>query len=226
MRDDGRYRLSLRSVSVGEMALRQINLGDRVEPILERLVQETSETASITVMQAGQPVIIQPVEVDRAIVTRQKIGARLDLTTSASGKIHIIFNEAVLTRISPSFGSGIGSLTCRSVSGPEIWSASVVAVFGVVFFLVLIGDAGSSDQRAARGVKQKQLFGREPRHHPLRGRTGLRLEARQGFLTADPEEGELVRSGGLDDVDRHLDHVILGSAETLFLLDRLGPDAD
>lgn len=112
------------------------------------------------------------------------------------------------------------------MSGPEIWSASIVPVFGMVFFLLLIGDAGSSDQRAARRVKQKQLFGREPQHHPLRGRTGLRLEARQGFLTADPEEGELVRSGGLDDVDRHLDHVILGSAETLFLLDRLRPDAN
>jgi IclR family transcriptional regulator, pca regulon regulatory protein len=97
-REDGRYQLSLRSVAVAEMALKQMNLGERVEPILERLVQDTNETASITVMQSGYPVIIQRVEVDRAIVARQKIGGRLELMTSASGKIHIVFEDPKAVR--------------------------------------------------------------------------------------------------------------------------------
>ncbi|ALG90895.1 MULTISPECIES: IclR family transcriptional regulator [Actibacterium] len=93
LREDGCYQLSLRCVSVAAAALRQMNLGDRVEPILERLVQRTNETASLTSYQNGAPVIIQRVEVKRTIVARQEVGARLDPVTSASGKIHIVFED-------------------------------------------------------------------------------------------------------------------------------------
>lgn len=93
-RDDGKFQLSLRCVSAAETALRQMHLGERVLPILENLVRKTKETASITVIQNGQPVILQRVEANRLIVARQGIGTRLDLLTSASGKIHIAFSDA------------------------------------------------------------------------------------------------------------------------------------
>lgn len=54
-REDGRYQLSLRCASLSAMAMRQMGLPDRIEPLLERLARRTQLTASLTMIRSGGP---------------------------------------------------------------------------------------------------------------------------------------------------------------------------
>lgn len=85
--DQGRYRLSLHSSRIAAAALEQADLGARVRPALEALVEEVDETASLAVLDRGVPCIIQRVESKRVLRAEQKIGTTLSLADSASGRI-------------------------------------------------------------------------------------------------------------------------------------------
>ena len=93
LRDDGSYQLSPHVISVASMALRHMHANERAQNILKDLAEVTGQTASITFVQSGSPIITQSVEADQLIVARQWVGTRLDLMSSASGKVHIIFED-------------------------------------------------------------------------------------------------------------------------------------
>jgi DNA-binding IclR family transcriptional regulator len=85
--DNGRYRLSFHACRISAAALEQASLGQRVVPIMERLVAKTKETASISVLDRGVPCIIQRVESENVLRAEQKIGTTMSLEGSASGRI-------------------------------------------------------------------------------------------------------------------------------------------
>ncbi|QPM90884.1 IclR family transcriptional regulator [Pseudooceanicola algae] len=93
LRDDGRYQLSLRCVALSAMAMRQMDLTDRIEPLLDRLARRTHLTASLTMIRSGRPTIVQRVEAESLIVARQTLGADMSLLLSASGRVHISFQD-------------------------------------------------------------------------------------------------------------------------------------
>ena len=93
LRDDSSYQLSPHVISVASMALRHMHASERAQNILKDLAELTGQTASITFVQDGSPIITQSVEADQLIVARQWVGTRLDLMSSASGKVHIIFED-------------------------------------------------------------------------------------------------------------------------------------
>tara|TARA_B100001057_G_C22867925_1_gene957417 strand:- start:3039 stop:3869 length:831 start_codon:yes stop_codon:yes gene_type:complete len=93
LRDDSSYQLSPHVISVASMALRHMHSSERAQNILRDLAQLTGQTASITFVQGGSPIITQSVEADQLIVARQWVGTRLDLMSSASGKVHILFED-------------------------------------------------------------------------------------------------------------------------------------
>lgn len=98
--EQGRYRLTMHSSRVAAAALEQADLGARVRPALEALVDEVNETASLAVLDRGIPCIIQRVEASRLLRAEQKIGTPLSLADSASGRILSAWaNDATLQRL-------------------------------------------------------------------------------------------------------------------------------
>ncbi len=99
--DAGRYRLSLHACRISAAALEQASLGQRVVPIMERLVEKTRETASISVLDGGVPCIIQRVESENVLRAEQKIGTTMSLEGSASGRVLVAYaDELTLERLS------------------------------------------------------------------------------------------------------------------------------
>lgn len=98
--EQSRYRLSMRVCRLAAAALEQADLGTRVTPILETLVHEVKETASLAALDHGLPCIVARVDSDSVLRAEQKIGTTMSLEGSASGRILTAFaDEATLQRL-------------------------------------------------------------------------------------------------------------------------------
>jgi len=91
---DGRYRLTLRAARIARAAVEQAGLGDRAMHILQALVSETQETASLAVLEGKEPCIVQRVEPAGILRAELRVGAALSLSESASGRVLAAFADA------------------------------------------------------------------------------------------------------------------------------------
>ena len=89
---NGKYRLTLRALVVGNAVLEQADLGSRILPTLTSIAGRTGETASLAVLDREAAMIIQRVASDRALKADIKAGTRMPLDTSASGRVLIAFS--------------------------------------------------------------------------------------------------------------------------------------
>ena len=98
--DEGRYRLSMYAVRLAAAALEQASLGRRAEPALARLVAQSNETASLSILDRGLPCIVARVESDSVLRAEQKLGTLMSLEGSASGRVLVAFaDEATLEHL-------------------------------------------------------------------------------------------------------------------------------
>jgi len=101
--EQSRYRLSMHMCRFAAAALEQADLGTRVLPILQNLVHEVRETASLAVLDRGLPCIVSRVESESVLRAEQKIGTTMSLEGSASGRILTAFaDDATLRRLKES----------------------------------------------------------------------------------------------------------------------------
>jgi len=90
----GAYRLSLHANRVGQAALAQANLGQRIVPALQALVYEAKETASLALVDGHDAYIAQRVEAAGVVLRAElRIGTSLRLETSASGRVLCAFAD-------------------------------------------------------------------------------------------------------------------------------------
>jgi IclR family KDG regulon transcriptional repressor len=92
--DDMRYRLSMHACRLASAALEQADLGTRIQPLLEKLVRDVRETASLAVLDRGLPCIVSRVDSESLLRAEQKIGTTMSLEGSASGRILTAFADA------------------------------------------------------------------------------------------------------------------------------------
>lgn len=92
--EDGSFRLSLRAVQMAHGALEQGSLGTRVIPVMQRVVVETKETASLSVLDGDEARIVQRVESDELLRADSKLGSTLSLDNSASGRLMVAYADA------------------------------------------------------------------------------------------------------------------------------------
>jgi DNA-binding IclR family transcriptional regulator len=85
--ESGAYRLTLNAVRVAEAALAQANLGERASAVMEALVHETGETASLATLKGAQVSIVKRVEATSVLKADLAVGSLLTLDGSASGRI-------------------------------------------------------------------------------------------------------------------------------------------
>ncbi|MDO9524760.1 MAG: IclR family transcriptional regulator [Gemmobacter sp.] len=98
--NEGRYRVSMYATRLAGAALEQAGIGLRSEPVLTRLVATTGETASLAVLDRGQPCIVARAESDFLLRAEQKIGTAMSLEGSASGRVLVAFaDDATMERL-------------------------------------------------------------------------------------------------------------------------------
>ncbi|KIY38431.1 IclR family transcriptional regulator [Pseudomonas sp. 10-1B] len=85
--EEGSYRLTLRIVRYASMAMEQGNLGERVADVLQDMVTESLETASLAILEGHEAVILRRVESKGILRADLRVGARLNLERTAMGRI-------------------------------------------------------------------------------------------------------------------------------------------
>lgn len=89
--DAGAYRLTLRTSLLGHAALRQAGLGERVLPAMRRLVDRVQEVATLIVLDGTVARIVERVAAPRTVQAGHRVDTRLDLRTTASGRVLTAF---------------------------------------------------------------------------------------------------------------------------------------
>jgi DNA-binding IclR family transcriptional regulator len=103
--EDNRYRLSLKVLHHAAIALEQAGIGTRLVDILQDVVAESGETASLAILDGTESVIINRVESRGLLRADLRIGTRLPLSDSATGRVLVAYaSPMTLDRIK---GSGV-----------------------------------------------------------------------------------------------------------------------
>lgn len=91
--DDGRYRLTVKPVHLAEAAMEQANLGTRLADVLQDVVAESGETASLAVLDDHEAVIVRRFEARGVLRADLRVGTRLALSYTATGRVLTAFAE-------------------------------------------------------------------------------------------------------------------------------------
>ncbi len=85
-RDNGLYRLGPTAAALGVRALRSSRLRETAHPELERLAEETGETATLEVLSEGKMLILDEVLGSRLIGASPSLGTAWALHATSTGK--------------------------------------------------------------------------------------------------------------------------------------------
>jgi len=87
----GKYKLGVKLFELGNRAIEQVDLRDSAEPFLRTLVNETRETAHISILDGWHMVSIAKVEAPWAMRSPSTLGRRTPVYCSSSGKAVVAF---------------------------------------------------------------------------------------------------------------------------------------
>ena len=112
--DTGRYALGAKAFHLAESYLGQMDLRHMVRPVLERLGQETGETANLVILDGREALYLDKVESPQSLRIFSRIGRRAPLYCTAAGKVLLAWRpnaeqSALLGR------SPLGRLTKRTI---------------------------------------------------------------------------------------------------------------
>lgn len=88
---DGRYGLSLLIARIGNAALHQAGLGEKIQNVLESIAVETGECATIAALHRRSALIVQRAESDQVLSANIRVGTVIPLTTGASALVLLGF---------------------------------------------------------------------------------------------------------------------------------------
>ncbi|MEZ0364653.1 IclR family transcriptional regulator [Mycobacterium sp. pUA109] len=88
---DGRYGLTLKLTRLGNAALQQAGLGQRIHTFLEQIAARAHETVSVAALADDAAVIIQRAECRQALYADIRVGTRMALDASSSGLVLAAF---------------------------------------------------------------------------------------------------------------------------------------
>jgi DNA-binding IclR family transcriptional regulator len=88
---NGKYGLGLKLFELGSRAVAGLDLREYAQPVLERLMMQTGETAHLCVMDGGQMISVAIAESRRTVRTPATVGRRSPLHCTAVGKAMLAF---------------------------------------------------------------------------------------------------------------------------------------
>lgn len=87
----GKYRLGWKLVELGMHAVSRLDLSEIARPHLERLVEETGETAHMGILRQGEMISVANVESRKTLRTPLTVGRRTPAHCSSQGKVLLAF---------------------------------------------------------------------------------------------------------------------------------------
>jgi DNA-binding IclR family transcriptional regulator len=101
---EGKFRLGIKLYELGNRAIEQIDLRERVQPFFRRLAMEIGETVHLSVLQKTRVVYLDKVEPNRRVCMTSKTGTSNPVYCTAMGKAMLAFlpedmREEVLCKI-------------------------------------------------------------------------------------------------------------------------------
>jgi DNA-binding IclR family transcriptional regulator len=109
---EGPYRLGLKLVALSDRVLGQLDVRDRARPWLIWLVQETGETATLSVPGGGEAITVDYVPSPSSVVSLARLGRPSVAHATAAGKAMLAFG--------PTGPSGeLTRFTERTITDPE-----------------------------------------------------------------------------------------------------------
>jgi DNA-binding IclR family transcriptional regulator len=156
---DGSYRLTLRAARLARAATEQAGLGDRAMRVLQALVAEVKETASLAVLEGEMPCIVQRVEPAGVLRVELRVGAALSLSGSASGRVLVAFADAAtLLRLRLSGADLPEDAVCTEVRRQGFAVSSGHSIEGIRAAAVPVRDAEGRCLAALSLVGPSQRF--------------------------------------------------------------------
>ncbi len=95
----GGYRLGPAVLALGMQAAARGNLRVRARPLLERLAEETGETATLEVLVEDTMLILDEVKGDHRVAAGGNVGTRWAMHATSTGKAIIAFSENGIARL-------------------------------------------------------------------------------------------------------------------------------
>jgi DNA-binding IclR family transcriptional regulator len=119
---DGPYRLGLKLVALSDRVLGQLDVRERGRPWLTWLVEETGETATLSVPGGGEAITVDFVPSSSSVVSMARVGRPSVAHATAAGKVMLAFGPA---------GGAAGELTAftdRTITDRSKLAAELDAV--------------------------------------------------------------------------------------------------
>ena len=112
----GPFRLGLKLVSLSDRVLAGVDVRDRARPWLLTLVDETGETATLSVPGADAAITVDFVPAPSSVVSMARLGRPSVPHATAAGKVMLAFGggDAALSR-----GSELTGYTERTITDPD-----------------------------------------------------------------------------------------------------------
>ena len=89
--DSGRYRLGLKLVELGSIALSRFDLHSAAKPFIERLASETGETAHLGILRQTEVISLVNAEGHHSVRTPSTVGRRSPVHCTSLGKVLLAF---------------------------------------------------------------------------------------------------------------------------------------
>jgi DNA-binding IclR family transcriptional regulator len=124
---DGPYRLGLKLVGLSDRVLGQLDVRERARPWLIWLVQETGETATLSVPGGGEAITVDFVPSSSSVVSMARVGRPSVAHATAAGKVMLAFGA---TRASGDAGLAgeLVAFTGRTITDRDVLAAELEAV--------------------------------------------------------------------------------------------------
>ena len=118
---EGPYRLGLKLVELSDRVLGQLDVRERARPWLTWLVEETGETATLSVPGGGQAITVDFVPSSSSVVSMARVGRPSVAHATAAGKVMLAFSGSALPEELTAF-------TERTITDPAALAAELEAV--------------------------------------------------------------------------------------------------
>ena len=114
----GKYRLGIKTRSLGQHAIRQFDFTNHARPFLNDLKQQCHETCYFSVIKDGYTYYLDGVESDLPVRVAQRVGSSRPLYCTAAGRVQLAFMERQ-QQMDLLSGSEMKQLTSSTITDPD-----------------------------------------------------------------------------------------------------------
>jgi DNA-binding IclR family transcriptional regulator len=116
----GPYRLGLHLVTLADRALARLDVRDLARPLLRSLVEETGETATLSVPAGDQAITVDFVPGESSVISMARVGRPSIGHATAAGKVLLAFGDTE--------PGALDAYTDRTITSPERLAAALEVV--------------------------------------------------------------------------------------------------